>query len=431
MPPAARRSYKRMFIAYMRTFARMGLKAIPMRADTGPIGGDLSHEFHILAETGESAVFVDQRLHRHRLAGPRGRLRRRSAAVGRGADRPLCRHRGEARSGACDATLGDNLVTARGIEVGHIFYFGTKYSKPMNAVVTGPTASRCGRDGLLRHRRVAAGRRHHRGQHDEAGIIWPEAVAPFRVGLINLKTGDAACDAACETLYRALRSRRCALRRPRRAAGVKFADMDLIGLPWQVMVGPKGIANGMVELKSRKTGEREELSSKRRWTVRMPWRCRQPASRMTRMIFGAFERMVASRYLRARRREGFISIIAWFSLLGIALGVATLIIVMSVMNGFRAELMGRILGINGHIGVYAPVGGMTDFDALADKIRQIPGCRRRHADGRGQVLVDLAGRAASGAMVRGIRPADLLATVRSIERHPRRRSRGLHTATMP
>jgi lipoprotein-releasing system permease protein len=127
------------------------------------------------------------------------------------------------------------------------------------------------------------------------------------------------------------------------------------------------------------------------------------------MIFSAFERMVAARYLRARRREGFISIIAWFSLLGIALGVATLIIVMSVMNGFRAELMGRILGLNGHIGVYASVGGLADFDPLADKIRQIPGVRRVTPIVEGQALATSAAGGAAFAMVRGVRPADLLA----------------------
>ncbi|MDR3436676.1 lipoprotein-releasing ABC transporter permease subunit [Telmatospirillum sp.] len=127
------------------------------------------------------------------------------------------------------------------------------------------------------------------------------------------------------------------------------------------------------------------------------------------MIFSAFERMVATRYLRARRREGFISIIAWFSLLGIALGVATLIIVMSVMNGFRAELMGRILGLNGHVGIYAPVGGLTDFDALAGKVRQIPGVVRVTPMAEGQVMVTSSAGTAAGAMVRGVRPDDLLA----------------------
>jgi lipoprotein-releasing system permease protein len=126
------------------------------------------------------------------------------------------------------------------------------------------------------------------------------------------------------------------------------------------------------------------------------------------MMFGAFERMVAARYLRARRREGFISIIAWFSLLGIALGVATLIIVMSVMNGFRAELMGRILGLNGHIGVYAPVGGMTEYGVLADRIRGLPGVASVMPVAEQQVLITAANGAASGALVRGVQPADLL-----------------------
>lgn len=124
------------------------------------------------------------------------------------------------------------------------------------------------------------------------------------------------------------------------------------------------------------------------------------------MIFSPFERMVAFRYLRARRREGFISLIAWFSLLGIALGVATLIIVMSVMNGFRSELMTRVLGINGHITVTGPAGGLKGFDPLAEQVRQLQGVINVTPTVEGQVMATAGGNA-SGALVRGVRPEDL------------------------
>ena len=254
---SARRSYNRMFMSYMRTYARMGLKAIPMKADTGPIGGDLSHEFHVLAETGESEVFV----HKDFIG-----MDWSQRDIDYSADlQPMVDEltgkyavTDEKRDLDQEKALGDNIVSARGIEVGHIFYFGTKYSKAMNAVVNTPTGDvpvEMGSYGIGVSRLVGALIEAH---HDEAGIKWPEPVAPFRVGLINLKKGDAACDEACETLYRAFGSEVLYDDREERA-GVKFADMDLVGLPWQVVVGPKGIANGIVELKNRMTGERSEL----------------------------------------------------------------------------------------------------------------------------------------------------------------------------
>jgi prolyl-tRNA synthetase len=258
-PAAARRSYNRMFIAYMKTFARMGLKAIPMRADTGPIGGDLSHEFHILAETGESAVFVHKDFiesdWQNREVDYDGDLQ---PLVDELTSKYAVTE--EKHDPAAAAALGDDLVTARGIEVGHIFNFGTKYSKAMNAVVTGSGSEsvtvEMGSYGIGVSRLVGA---LIEAYHDDAGIIWPEAVAPFKLGLINLKKNDPLCDEACETLYRAFSGDVLYDDRDDRA-GVKFAAMDLVGLPWQVIVGPKGIANGVVELKSRKTGERQELS---------------------------------------------------------------------------------------------------------------------------------------------------------------------------
>ena len=256
----ARVAYNKMFVAYLRTFARMGLRAIPMAADTGPIGGDLSHEFIILADTGESAVYC----HRDLLAFD-------VLDQDYGADLQPVVDRWTSLYAATDEKhrpeegerLGDALVSARGIEVGHIFYFGTKYSKSMGASVAGPDGERVllemGSYGIGVSRLVGA---LIEAFHDENGIIWPESVAPFGAGIVNLRVGDSACDAACDDLYERLRG---AGREPLyddrdERAGAKFADMDLIGLPWQIVVGPRGIANGVVELKRRADGERQEVS---------------------------------------------------------------------------------------------------------------------------------------------------------------------------
>ncbi|MGF1543976.1 MAG: proline--tRNA ligase [Parvularculaceae bacterium] len=261
---AARRSYNRMFVAYLRTFARLGLTATPMRADTGPIGGDLSHEFIVLAETGESAVFCDARL--LKLDTP-------SASTDFDGDLQPVVDRFTSYYAAteelhdaarfAETTPESERVTARGIEVGHIFYFGDKYAAPMKANVVGPDgverAAHMGSYGVGVSRLVGALIEAH---HDEAGCKWPVAAAPFHVGLVNLKAGDAACDAACETAYEAFQ--RAGLdvlydddgARP----GEKFARMDLIGSPYQVIVGPRGIADGRVEVKRRADGARDETS---------------------------------------------------------------------------------------------------------------------------------------------------------------------------
>jgi prolyl-tRNA synthetase len=255
---AARRSYNRMFISYMRTFSRLGLKAIPMRADTGPIGGDLSHEFHILAETGESEVFVhkdfiDLDWSRRQVDYDADLQELVDELTGKYAVT------GEKRDRAVEARLGDQLVSARGIEVGHIFYFGAKYSRAMNAVVSSPNGEvpvEMGSYGIGVSRLVGA---LIEANHDAAGIIWPEPVAPFQFGLINLKKGDPACDDVSEQLYAALGSEVLYDDRDERA-GVKFAEMDLIGLPWQIAVGPKGLAAGIVEVKRRAGGQRSEMT---------------------------------------------------------------------------------------------------------------------------------------------------------------------------
>jgi len=261
---SARAAYNRMFIAYLNTFARMGLKAVPMRADTGPIGGDLSHEFIILAETGESEVFCDSALVEMGAPGLnvdfdgdlQGLVDQRTALYAATEDmHDAARFEAE--------TPQERRLSARGIEVGHIFYFGTKYSDPMKAFVTHPDgqdrAVHMGSYGVGVSRLLGAIIEAH---HDEAGIVWPDAVAPFGAGIINLKAGDPDTDAACAQAYDALSLAGLdpLLDDTGDRPGAKFASMDLIGLPWQLVIGPRGVKEGKVELKRRATGERVELS---------------------------------------------------------------------------------------------------------------------------------------------------------------------------
>ena len=260
----AKHSYNRMFVAYLRTFARMGLRSIPMVAESGPIGGNLSHEFIILADTGESEVFCDGEYLNFEVPGPDvdfdhvGRLQ---AVVDKWTS--LYAATSEKHDPAAFAKLGSKGLSARGIEVGHIFYFGTKYSEPMKAVVTGPDGVdrpiHGGSYGIGPSRLVAA---IIEAFHDEAGIRWPDAVAPFNVAILNLKQGGSDTDAACEKLYAALTAKGIDVlyhdldERP----GPKFATADLIGVPWQIMVGPRGLAEGKVEVKRRFDGSRELLT---------------------------------------------------------------------------------------------------------------------------------------------------------------------------
>jgi prolyl-tRNA synthetase len=259
----ARRSYNRMFLAYLNIYARLGLKAIPVRADTGPIGGDLSHEFIILAETGESEVFAHRDLVEMGAPGPDldwdGDLqplveKRTSLYAASDEMHDAARFEAEAPE--------DKRMTARGIEVGHIFYFGEKYSKPMKAVIAGPDGTerpaQMGSYGVGVSRLVGA---IIEASHDDGGIIWPDSVAPFGVGVVNLRPGDAAVDAACEQAYAGLTAagKEPLLDDRDERPGAKFAAMDLVGLPWQLIIGPKGLADGVVELKRRATGERQSL----------------------------------------------------------------------------------------------------------------------------------------------------------------------------
>ena len=263
----ARHSYNKMFVAYLRTFARMGLKSIPMRAESGPIGGDLSHEFIILAETGESEVFCHNDYLDFAGAGCRRGFRRRgrSAIHRRQMDLALCRDVGQARRRGLRRRLpADKQVSARGIEVGHIFYFGTKYSEPMKAVVSGPDGVEqpvhMGSYGIGPSRLVAA---IIEASHDDAGINWPEAVAPFKVGDPQPQAGRQRDRRGLrKPLPRSDRRRgsTCSIDDLDQRPGAKFATADLIGVPWQVVIGPKGLAAGKFEVKKRADGSRENLS---------------------------------------------------------------------------------------------------------------------------------------------------------------------------
>jgi prolyl-tRNA synthetase len=260
---AARLSYNKMFVAYLRTFARMALKAIPMRAETGPIGGDLSHEFLILAETGESGVFCNKDVLDLPIPG---------ADVEYDGDlSPIIQQWTSLYAATQDVhdqarfereVPPDKRLGTRGIEVGQIFYFGTKYSVPMKAVVSGPD----GVERPIHGGSYGVGVSRLAGAiieafHDEAGIKWPESVAPFRVIILNLKQGAADTDAACEQLYAALSAKGIDTlyhdldERP----GAKFATADLIGIPWQILVGPRSLAEGKVEVKRRADGTRETI----------------------------------------------------------------------------------------------------------------------------------------------------------------------------
>lgn len=262
--PSAMHAYNRHMVSYLRTYERMGLKAIPMRADSGPIGGDDTHEFLVLADTGESEVFYDSAILDLKLGEREVDYDNwdQCAAIKDEWTTPYART-DETHDEAVFAEVPEERrMSSRGIEVGQIFYFGTKYSESMNANVVNAEGERVpvhmGSHGIGVSRLVGA---IIEASHDDRGIIWPESVTPFDVGIVNLKQGDADADEACEALYRALTAKGLEPlyddRKER--AGAKFATMDLIGLPWRITVGPRGLKNGVVELTSRKTGENQEL----------------------------------------------------------------------------------------------------------------------------------------------------------------------------
>jgi len=249
-----RASYDAMFTAYLRTFAALGLRAVPVRAPTGPIGGDLSHEFHILADTGESEVYFDSAIDDIDLADPEAPAKLRSLYAMEAEE--------HAKIADCPVPPG-RLARRRGIEVGHIFFFGTKYSAAMGMQVQARDGTQVtplmGSYGVGVSRLMGA---IIEASHDAAGIVWPASVAPFDIGLINLRVDDPACTAAAHDLQARLEAAgRTVLHDDRDArGGEKFATMDLIGLPWQVVIGPKGVAAGTVEIKHRSSGEKQEAS---------------------------------------------------------------------------------------------------------------------------------------------------------------------------
>ncbi len=258
-------SYRIMMLAYMRTFKRMGIVAVPMKADTGPIGGDLSHEFHILAPTGESQVYYDSAVETAQV-GTEEVDHRDPEALERfftAVTTPYAATDEKHDEANWEQVPSERKREGRGIEVGQIFNFGTLYSELVGLQVAGPDGvavlPNMGSYGIGVSRLVGA---IIEASHDETGIIWPDAVAPFQVALINLKRGDARVDAACDSLYARLQSLGISVLYDDREErpGTKFADMDLIGLPWQIIVGPRGLDKDQVELKRRASGERFELS---------------------------------------------------------------------------------------------------------------------------------------------------------------------------
>ena len=262
---AALHAYNRHMVSYLRTYERMGLTAIPMRAASGPIGGDNTHEFLVLASTGESEVFYDEAVTGLTLGDRQIDYDDRAQVAAVCAEfTSLYARTDETHDEAAFAAVPEaRRKVGRGIEVGQIFYFGTKYSEPMGAVVVNDKGERVpvhmGSHGIGVSRLLGA---IIEASHDDRGIVWPEGVTPFHCGIVNLKQGDGAADAACEGLYRGLAAQGLAPLYDDRdeRAGAKFATMDLIGLPWRITVGPRGLANGLVELTSRRSGESEEMS---------------------------------------------------------------------------------------------------------------------------------------------------------------------------
>lgn len=261
---ASRLSYHRMFLAYLRTFQALGLTSIPVRAESGPIGGDMSHEFVILADTGESGVFCDRGILDHPVPGP---VYDDPEELQRIVDQwtgPYAATDDMHEPERFEREVPEERrVEARGIEVGHVFYFGTKYSEKLGVVVDLPDGSRVpvemGSYGIGVSRLVGA---IIEAGHDDRGILWPASVAPFQVGLANLRQNDPACAECASATYDALTGAGIEVLYDDRdeRAGTKLADLDLLGFPWQVVVGPRGVAQGVVELRARATGESAEVS---------------------------------------------------------------------------------------------------------------------------------------------------------------------------
>ena len=261
---SARESYNKMFVAYLRTFARLGVKAIPMRADTGPIGGDLSHEFIILAETGESEVFCDSEILEFDPMANKvtGTSRDELQGIVDKWTTPYAATEELHDADAFADVPSDRQVSARGIEVGHIFYFGEKYSEPFKFEVDTPNGKarlHMGSYGVGVSRLLGA---IIEAFHDDAGIKWPDTIAPFSISLINLRVSDDGCNDVCEGIFEELTAAGIDVIYDDRdmGAGAKFKDAELIGIPYQIVIGPKGLEKGIVEFKCRHTGDKQELS---------------------------------------------------------------------------------------------------------------------------------------------------------------------------
>ena len=262
---AALHAYNRHMVSYLRTYERMGLTAIPMRAASGPIGGDNTHEFLVLAQTGESEVFYDDRVTALKLGAREVDFDNRVEVAAVCEEfTSLYARTDETHDEAVFAEVPEaHRKVGRGIEVGQIFYFATKYSESMGAVVVNDKGERVpvhmGSHGIGVSRLLGA---IIEASHDDRGIVWPEGLTPFHAGIVNLRQGDGATDAACESLYAALKAHGLdpLYDDTEERAGAKFATMDLIGLPWRITVGPRGLAAGKVELTCRRTGESEEMT---------------------------------------------------------------------------------------------------------------------------------------------------------------------------
>jgi len=256
-------SYNAMFVAYLRTFERLGLRAIPMKADTGPIGGDLSHEFLVIADTGESEVFFHKDFSAMAMPSDKAESADELAAIVSDWTTPYAATEEMHDAAECPVNETD-LIKGRGIEVGHIFFFGDKYSTPMGAEVQGPdgkpVAVQMGSYGIGVSRLVGG---IIEASHDDDGIIWPESIAPYKLGLMNLGPKKEDCVAFCDSLYADLEAAGVEVLYDDRndGAGAKFTNMDLIGLPWQAALGPRGLKSGTIELKNRASGEKIELTA--------------------------------------------------------------------------------------------------------------------------------------------------------------------------
>ncbi|MBU6338438.1 MAG: proline--tRNA ligase [Rickettsiales bacterium] len=249
---SAKKTYNLMYETYFKIFRRMGLKPMAVRADTGAIGGDLSHEFHLLADTGESAIYYDKKF--DELS--------ESKTLDIAAMQSLYAMADEMHVPEKCPISETQIASRRGIEVGHIFNFGLKYSKAMEASVMGSNSSpiypNMGSYGIGVSRVVAAA---IEANHDDKGIIWTDALTPFKIALVNVKQGDELCDKFCEEIYSKLKEKNIDVIYDDTKAGLgqKLAVMDLIGIPTQIIIGPKSAAANMVEMKNRKTGEKKEV----------------------------------------------------------------------------------------------------------------------------------------------------------------------------